>query len=286
MRFNQGFFITSRIYSFCLFLSFSLSGCSSLLYHPTNKAYYSPEDINPVKPADIAFMAEDGVKLHGWYFDSDPNKGPKGLFVFFHGNAENLSSHFAALFWVLKEGYNYFIFDYRGFGKSEGKPSPEGTILDGKAALRWAYEKNKNIPIIVFGQSLGTAVALRTVPELKEDVPIKLVVVEAAFHSYKKAGQKVLSKSFLTWLFQPLAHLVLSDKHAPKNHIAKISPTPIIVIHGTEDHIVDYSLGEKVYELAEKPKEFWRVEGGRHMDSFRRHEKKYQRRLIEAIELL
>ncbi len=258
-----------------------LPGCSSLLYYPYDGFAVSPAKMKHA-PEDIVIETEDGTKIHAWYFKA-PTK-PKGTLLFFHGNAQNLTTHFYNLYWILEQGYDYLIFDYRGYGMSEGKPNPEGTLKDGKAALRWIAKHKRTKSLYLFGQSLGGAVLLRTACDLKGEVAFDRIVVDSTFSSYKRAGQKLLSRSWITWAFQWLPFLVLSDEYAPKACVETLSPTPLLVVHGTDDPTIAFSLGEKIYETAREPKEFWRVEGGKHTDFLFRDHNQFQSKLITWLE--
>lgn len=262
---------------FFLFVS-----CSSLLYYPMKQHVMESSEL-PFKVDDEFFTAEDGTRLHGWYFHSDVTNKPRAKFVYFHGNAENISTHFRSLIWLLSFPYDFAIFDYRGYGKSEGNPSPEGTVIDGKAAIRWVSKKSSQAPLVIFGQSLGGAIALKAVLEIKNEVDIRLVVVESTFASYRAAARAVMSRNFLLWILQPLAYVLFSDAMAPDGHIADLSPLSLIVIHGQKDPIIDYDLGRKVYELAKEPKELWTIPDGRHTDTFWRH-REYRQKLLQALE--
>ena len=265
------------------------TGCSSLLYHPSDIFYVDPSHYN-VKPKDVVIESSDGTKLAAWYFSShpdQPDQPPKAVLVFFHGNGENMTSHYQSLVWILKYGYDFLIFDYHGYGVSEGKPSPEKTLEDGKAAIRWTYQLwkkgPKEVPLVVFGQSLGGAIGLRAALEVKSEVPIKLVVADSTFTSYEEAGQSVLSHHWLTWVFQPLPYLVLSDKYAPGDRVSELSPIPLVIIHGDHDQVVDYKLGKKLYEQAHEPKEFWTVPGGTHIDGMRRKDPSIRDKLLAKL---
>lgn len=264
-------------------LSIGLLGCSSMLYHPTSETYFDPKQ-GGLSYDDVSFSSQNGRKLHGWYFRTAARKKPKATIVFFHGNGENLTSHFATLAWILPYGYDYLIFDYQGYGSSEGEPSPEGTVQDGIAALRFVKGRAPESPLVVFAQSLGGAVALRTLIELKGEVPVRLVVIDSSFLSYQAAGRSVLSQHWLTWILQPFSTLVLSDAWAPGERVAEISPTPLVVLHGDQDQVIDFKLGERLFEKAKEPKEFWRVENGRHTDAFWRHGTLYRERFLKRLE--
>lgn len=267
-----------------------LSSCSSLLYQPTDIFYVDPSHYN-VKPKDVVLESSDGTKLAAWYFSSHPDHPdhpPKAVLVFFHGNAENMTSHYQSLVWILKYGYDFLIFDYHGYGVSDGKPSPEKTVEDGKAAIRWANRlwkgAPKEVPLVVFGQSLGGAIGLRAALEMKSEVPIKLVVADSTFVSYEEVGQKLLARHWFTWIFQPIPYLVLSDKYAPRDRVLELSPIPLVVIHGDHDQVVDYELGKEIYEKAREPKEFWPVPGGTHIDGMRRKDPSIRNKLIAKLD--
>lgn len=253
-----------------------------MLYHPTNLKYFDPQKAGAT-PEDVWFVNNEKINLHGWYFHNALKIPPKALIVFFHGNGENLTSHFATLLWILNQGYDYFIFDYQGYGESQGKPSPQGTVDDGKAALLWANAHRGGAPLVVFAQSLGGAVAMRSVIEIKDVVPIQLVVVDSTFSSYKEAARSILRRSWVTWILQPVTYFALSDSFAPDNQINKIAPIPMVVMHGTKDQIIDFSLGKEVFELAGEPKEFWTIDDGYHTDGFWRHGTTYRQMFLDRL---
>lgn len=287
MRFlNWGFSTISKV---CvLSLLGTASACSSLLYYPDNTSYVKREKV-PSAVEDIWIPvgpAAEGEKIHGWYFHSKKTKSPRAVIVFFHGNGENLTSHFQALYWLVDHEFDFMVFDYRGYGESSGTPSPENTVEDGKAVLRFMKQKASGSRLVVFGQSLGGAVALRVAGELRGEIPMSMVAVDSTFHSYQAVAKKVLASNFLTWLLQPFATLALSDEFAPEHFIANISPVPLLVIHGTEDETVAFELGQKVFELGKEPKEFWAVPGGTHIDAFIRKEGGYRARFLEKLRSL
>ena len=272
-----------------LFLLFA-TGCSSMLYHPSQDYYASEAKVSEVlgvTPQPVTFLSgstSDSPRLTGWYFkQTNKRSKTRGVLVHFHGNGENLSTHFLSFYWVLEHGFDYFIFDYQGYGHSPGKPSPQNTVQDGMAALRWIQESHPKLPIVVAAQSLGGAVALSTLIKLKNEIPVRLLILEGTFLSYKKAAKRVMSHSWITWLFQPLGSLVMSDEYAPKDHLQNFPPIPSVVIHGDADQVIDYDLGQEVFEALPQPKEFWSIPEGRHTDTFFRHQGIYRKKLIERL---
>jgi hypothetical protein len=210
-------------------------------------------------------------RLHSWYFRSVLAQS-KGLVVFFHGNAENLTSHFTSLHWLPKEGYDYLIFDYQGYGQSAGKSSPQSTVEDGVAILFFASKmaKERGVPLILFGQSLGGPILLRSFQAVREQLDltqIKLIAFDSSFVSYAEAGRSVLSRSWLFWPFQWLSYLLLSDDLAP---MAQNPPTPFpwLIFHGTSDSVIDLRLGQDLYRSLPEPKTWVTIPNGKHIESF------------------
>ncbi|MGE3975065.1 MAG: alpha/beta hydrolase [Bdellovibrionales bacterium] len=258
-----------------LFVCISLSGCSSLLYYPTRLKYSEPTKLG-YGYVEEKFESSDGTKLLGWYFPAatskeDLKKKTKATttIIHFHGNGENMSSHYHSLVWLTKESFNLFSFDYRGYGGSEGEPDPAGVHKDALAAIKYILEDrvgDKPERVILYGQSLGGAVLMGAYDSIPKKEKISAVVIESSFPSYQRIARQKLAENWWSWIFQPLAYVVLSDKYSGEKKIEKISPVPLFVLHGDKDPIVGFENGEKVYELAKEPKFFWRIPGGQHLD--------------------
>ncbi len=267
---------------FCFLLSVLIMGCScsSLMYYPRKEQLYNPAKFN-LKPDDVYFTNKENQKLHGWWFESK-TKPAKGTFVFFHGNGENLSSHFASMSWLPDQGYNYFIFDYPGYGQSEGEPGPYENVSSGRAALHWVHDNKDKSPLIIYGQSMGGIVAMRTVIEEKDVIPMKLVIADGTFSSFQRIARKKMGQHWLTWLLQPFAYVVLSDRWAPD--VEKISPIPMIVMHGKMDPVVEFEHGERLYKDAKEPKTFIEVPEGQHGNLFWVRDGYFRRVVLDRIE--
>lgn len=272
---------------FLLLIAISSSGCSSLLYAPLKRVkVYEPSKIG-LHEEEIWIDSLDQNRLHGWYFKNKENKPAKAILLFFHGNGENLSTHFASLAWILDYGYDYIIFDYRGYGFSDDMPLyPEATVRDGISALRYTKNRFKDTPLVVFGQSLGGAVALRALYEVRNEIGVHLLVIDSSFLSYQKVSRRVLSHHALTWLFQPLAWLVIRDGWSPLNKTKDLPPWPKLVLHGDKDQIVDFDLGKELFDELSDPKEFWQIKDGLHTDAFWRHRGEYREKFLIKLESL
>jgi fermentation-respiration switch protein FrsA (DUF1100 family) len=176
--------------------------------------------------------------------------------LFCHGNGGNIMHCLDTVKMFHELGLNCFIFDYRGYGLSEGKPSEKGTYLDVRAAYEW-LTKGKAVPakeIIVFGRSLGGTVAAY----LTSEVPVAGVVIESAFTSYPDIGQKL-------YPYFPVRFFA-RFKYNTIEYIGRVR-CPLMLIYSRNDEIVPFEFGLRLYEMAKKPKEFVEVSGG-HNDCF------------------
>ncbi len=273
----------------CVFLF--LSGCTTLVFQPSKESFFEL-DPKRVLMEERWISSTDAVQLHSWYFpaqrDLQKTKS-KGLVIQFHGNAQNLTAHFLSMVWVIEEGFDFWAVDYRGYGNSTGAPDPEGAVKDVESVIREAITTAPG-PIYLIGQSLGGALLMKAMINLRQTnsdlAKVQSVVIDSSFYSYSKIATDVLSRSWLTWPFQWLGYLLISDQQSPGDSISKISPTPLLVIHGDADSVVPQKFGKRIHELAAEPKTFWPVAGGRHIDTFVSpvHGEEYRGRLLKYWE--
>ncbi len=250
---------------FLLVLCLLLTGCGGLFYYPDNRLYVDIKKLD-IQPQQIELKTSDDKKFYGWYFKS--SEKPRGKILFFHGNAQNRTSHFFSLYWILKNNYDFFIFDYPGYAESEGTPSQESTTDAGSKALEWMVDQSPSTPLIVYGQSLGGNIAMFSVAKSKSRISPCMVAVDSTFKSYRKVAQRSLAKNWLTWPFQGLSYLLVQDSSSAENHIGEISPIPLVVFHSKEDPIVDFESGHDVFKAAREPKKFFEVPGRGHIQAF------------------
>ncbi|MEK6580498.1 MAG: alpha/beta fold hydrolase [Bdellovibrionota bacterium] len=270
--------------SVLIFLSLILSGCDWMIYISSPAIEHNPIDYG-VTPQEVWFKNDSNDSLHGWYFRRTdlPQSEAKAVFLYFHGNGGNVTTHFPHLVWLLSHGYDFFIFDYRGFGKSLGTPSPEHTVEDGKAALRYLLSQSPRVPWVVFAQSLGSVIGLKTMIDLRGEIQPTLIIVDSGFDSYRKIGEWLIDKYSLPKFFN---FFLPTDEFAPGQDIKMLSPSPLLVIHGDRDSLVDYSFGVDLYNLGAEPKQFWQIPGGEHTDVFLRNDDKYRASLLKLLSTL
>lgn len=217
---------------------------------------------------DVTLRADDGTLLHAWWLPASARAC--GSVLFLHGNAENISTHIASVYWMPAQGFNVMLLDYRGYGASEGTPSLPGLQADIAAALRHLVARPgiDSDALIVFGQSLGAAAAIAHVARSPQRAHVRALVVDSAFASYRGIVREKLAGFWLTWPFQWLAWTV-PDESSPVALVAEVSPIPLLLVHGTRDPIVPIVHSARLYAAAREPKAFWRVEGAGHIQAFR-----------------
>lgn len=254
----------------------TLTSCSSIIYQPDNILHAHP-DYFKVKFKAFMLPSIDGTKLSAWHLYSKSPK-PKRLVLYFHGNAQNLTSHFLNTVWMTEQETDIIIFDYRGYGLSEGKPEPIGVAEDGLAFLNYAhseYIKGKYQQFIVYGQSLGGSIVLKSLEDFNFIKDIHLLVLDSTFLTPREVARE---KTF--W---PLS-LIISNKATADSKLSHIT-MPVLSIHSTQDFVIHHDLGLKLFEsIKTSPKkDFWSFNDRGHGDVFFVQDKKYQKLFIEYL---
>jgi len=249
--------------------------CTGAFYHPDQIQRQTPADYN-LRFEEVLFSSGDGTRLHGWFL---PATGAAvGTVIHFHGNYGNLTYYLKQVYWLSAEKFNVFTFDYRGYGRSEGKPSKRGVYKDSVAAIEYILTRPGIDPdnVFVFGQSLGGANAI--VALAKNEFPqIRALVVEGAFYSYRAEAQDMMMAATrekighvpcLSLQIWPVSFFMVTDSFSPGEFIHRLSPVPVLLIQCLQDTIVSYRHGERLYEAAKDPKELWLIDGCRHVAVF------------------
>lgn len=247
-----------------------------LYYVPDDRNYGDPSRVD-LKFEDMMFPSGDGTMLSGRLIFSKDNK--KGSILVIHGNAANLTLHERVMYFLAKAGFDIFLFDYRGYGKSDGRVSRSGTIRDAEAALEFLVSRNNGEPVGVFGQSIGAAIALRIVPGREG---VEALVAQSGFTSYRSIAEVHLRKLFLMpFLSIPFSFLIAPGED-PIDVLHQIS-VPTLVVHGSEEEIVPLAMSEEIYrKLPGEGKEFLIIKGARHNDIF--HSEECRHRVVEFFE--
>ena len=260
----------------------SMSGCCErLFYYPDARVYSTPAE-SGLAFEPVEFTSKDGTRLTGWFI---PAVGEaKGTIVHCHGNAQNMTSHWLFAEFLPRKQFNLFVFDYRGYGKSEGSVGRAGTVEDAQAALDYVFGRADVDAerVALFGQSLGGAIATVVAAQ---DKRVKALFIDSAFSSYQSEAAHVLRGNPLTYLFSwPLSRMLIRPGYDPIDHIASVSPRPVLIIHGTEDPVVPHEMSRELHEAAGEPKEVWIVDGAGHTAAGSVRRAEYQQKVCEFFE--
>ena len=225
---------------------------SAFIYFPSRNIVATPEDRGMLYE-DVYLHTDDGLRLHGWYI---PAEEPRGTLLFFHGNAGNISGRLESIVMFHDLGLNVMIFDYRGYGRSEGKPTEQGTYRDAITAWRYLTEVQEKNPrkIILFGRSLGGAVAAW----LAAEVDAGGLVLESTFSSAADLASEIYPFIPVRWLLRI---------HYPVIDYLEQIDVPVLIAHSKGDEVIPYHHSERLFEAAGEPKYRLEMRGG-HNDGF------------------
>jgi len=245
-----------------------LAGCTQIFFQPHRQRVLTPETFG-LAYEEVRFKTGDGFALFGWFLPAQGDAA--GTIVFLHGNAENISTHVSAIAWLPPRGVNVFLIDYRGYGASAGSPSLTGAQRDIDAAMQTLLARSDidTNRIVVYGQSLGGALAAYNVAYSPYRDHVRALVVDSAFSSYTGITREKLAATWLTWPFQWLASLTVDESFSPLPAMKLISPIPLLVIQGDQDAIVPDHHGKRLYDAALEPRQLWIIPGAGHIQGMR-----------------
>ena len=226
----------------------------SFIYFPSREIEATPGDVG-LEFEDVRFQASDGVALHGWFVAG----GGDATLVWFHGNGGNIGHRVGNIRELVERlQISIFIFDYRGYGRSEGSTYEEGTYLDAESAITYVRSRGDVDPekTIYFGRSLGCAVAA----EMAIKYPPRALICESGFTSVRAMTKSV-------YPFLPGLQLLVTTKYDTLSKIAWVD-VPVMILHGDRDEIVPFSMSRELFDAAKGPKRFYTIEGAGHNDTY------------------
>jgi hypothetical protein len=262
-----------------LSMTLALAGCvERMFFYPDSASYAQPLQFG-LRHEDAFIAAADGSRLHGWWL---PARGAAlGTVLHLHGNAANVGNHLPLVAWLPGAGFNVLMLDYRGFGRSQGRPSLDGVVDDAAAALAYLRMRPDvdRERLVVLGQSLGGATALRLLA--RDGDGVRLAVVEAAFASYRGVARDAARQSVVLAPLAPLVLPALPGADADPVAALRTLRVPLLIVHGTADEIIAFRHGEQLAAAAPPGTTFIRVDGARHMESLSRAD--VQRQVLAAM---
>ena len=247
-------------YALLLVALFLLQSC--LIYHPdtpTRAIVATPQSIG-LAYEPVKIPTDDGLTLDAWFV---PARNARGVLLFFHGNAGNISHRLQSIRLFNRLGLSTLILDYRGYGQSDGEPSEEGTYRDAQAAWRYLTERRGISPkkIVLFGRSLGGAIAAHAATQHQAGA----LILESAFTSVPDMAADI-------YWFLPVRWLTRFD-YDTEAALASVT-IPVMVVHSPDDQIVPFAHGRSLFAAAREPKQFLEIGGG-HNNGFLQSEQQY-----------
>ena len=256
---------------FCVYLIPRIA--INFFYYPDDKIY-GPD---PWSAESVEFTAKDGTRLHGWFIPSatGPAENAIATVIHAHDNAGNMSAHWPLVSWLPERNFNVFMFDYRGFGKSKGRPSQAGLLDDTQSAINVVRHRSDVNPqrLVLFGQSIGGANMVSALGNGDRE-GIRAVILDSTFASYSSIANQMI----------PGSGFFMDDSYNAERFIAEVSPIPVLIIHGKADRVIPWEQGERLYDLTREPKQKINLPDGEHIDAFsERHGGVYRDQMVNFI---
>ena len=222
-----------------------------VIFQPTPGVDLQPEALG-VDGEEVFLSTEDGVRIHGFFL---PSPGASRALLFLHGNAGNASHRLPNAVELLQLRIQVLLLEYRGYGRSEGRPGEAGVYADARAGLAYLIDDRgfRESRIVVFGRSLGGAVAI----DLARERALGGLILESTFTSAADVARHALGS--------PAAVLV-RGRFESEHKIGRVR-CPLLFFHGDRDEIIDFTLGRRLFEMAPEPKAFETIRGAGHNDT-------------------
>ena len=220
-----------------------------LMYFPDPRRT-PPHEAGFAQGQELRLESIDGERLVAWHV---PPRGERPVILYLHGNAGALNLRAGRFGWLIAEGDGLVALSYRGFGGSSGRPTEQGLINDALAAYDFAVARYPARRIVLWGESLGTGVAIA----LAAQRAVGGIILDAPFTSIADVGAAAYPFAPVRWL--------IKDAFRSDRRIAKVA-APILVLHGEQDRIVPIRYGERLFALANEPKRMVRFPQGGHIN--------------------
>ncbi len=234
------------------FLSMLCSGCTSFFFQPRQELISTPKK-QQLQYEESWITTTDGT-LHGWRVPAQGKE--KGVVLFMHGNAGNISYHWPGIAFLPKKGWTVYLFDYRGYGKSQGIAHLNGAITDTQSMVDAVINENPQQRIHIIGHSLGASLLISALADMNEKNKQRIgkIILLAPFSDYRSVARDFMKRSWLTrGLRWPLSYLI-SNHYRPDYSIARLSPMPVWLFHGDHDQVIPPQHSLRLYQAAKPPK--------------------------------
>ena len=237
------------------------------IYFPSRDIMVTPLDLG-MGYEDVFFNTQDGLKLHAWFV---PAQNPKATLLFCHGNAGNISHRVDVIQIFQKLNLNVLIFDYRGYGKSQGVPGEQGLYKDAQAAYDY-LAKHKDVraeKIVIYGKSIGANVAINLAADMKTNI----LIADSGFTSAYEMGKRLFPFLPIKW--------IITIKYDALEKIKQVRAAKLI-IHSPDDELIPFDMGRRLFETANQPKQFFQAQGT-HNEGILIYAQEYRQKIDEFL---
>jgi uncharacterized protein len=242
----------TAVIALCLY-----GGLAMTIYLAQRSLMYFPDTVHALPAAaglpeaeEVPLTAADGVRIAAWHV---PPRDGKPVILYFHGNGGALRFRVERFRRLIADGIGLVALEYRGYGGLAGTPSEAGLIADAQSAYRFAATRYPAQQLVLWGESLGSGVAVAIAAER----PVGRVILEAPFTSAAAVGAQ-------HYWYLPVS-LLMKDQFPSDTRIRKVT-APLMILHGVHDRVVPYAMGEQLFDLANQPKHLVRFLDGGHED--------------------
>jgi len=240
-----------------IIITLLITGCTRFFFQPSSTLLVDPAQFD-IEYENIHFASADKLSLHGWWFPAQ-NKS-KALVLFLHGNAQNISTHASAVHWLTQHQFDVFIFDYRGYGLSEGSPELGMVISDIYQAYDYARKRiGSDQKLFVIGHSLGASMGIYSIANRPDGIDGAIFI--SPFSDYRDITQHALAGSWLTWAFQWPFSLTINNDYRPLDYVQKLPRLPLLYLYSEADEVIPPAQVKALFEKTNQPKFIQQTQG-------------------------
>lgn len=270
--------ISLKLLIFFVFTGFT--GCQSIFFFPQREIIWTPENINFNY---IVHKLQINEEEYATLWEVIPKSQIRGSILYFHGNAENISTHIQSVMWLVSEGYRVYGLDYRGYGQSSSDANVENAVEDINESLRFVSNRiPQNEKLFVFSQSIGAALAMHALATDLNAKRVSFFIFDSSFSSYQAIAEDKLSE---IGLFYPLSNWIsnlATDCCDPANAIKSYQSSRVIIVHVEDDQVVPFKHSKLLYETLEPHPTFWHNKIGGHTSFFTKRDNRLK--LLKVLE--
>ena len=223
------------------------------IYYPDGQLVATPDQIG-LDHEEVWLDTADGGQVHGWYVV--PEEEPRAHLLFSHGNAGNISGRLWVAQALVERDMAVLMYDYRGYGKSPGEPSEAGLYADGEAAYAWLVQRAGDpARVVLYGRSLGGAVSWELAHRHPE---VAGIVTDSSFTSMPDMASRLIPLPFIGTLMR--------TEMNNRRRVTQVT-VPKLLLHGTDDELIPFAMGQELADRAAPPVQFVPIEGAGHNDT-------------------